>query len=63
MGENQNQKMSLLSSAFEVFDQFIAEANVLFLKISPKEQVHFSFLTENQGLLKYQYYWNSEKAD
>lgn len=63
MGGNQNQKMSLLSSAFKVFDLCIAEANVQGLTISPKEQVHFSFLTENQGLLKCHYYWNSEKAD
>lgn len=55
--------MSLLSSAFEVFDLFIPEANMLFLKISPKEQEHGYFLTENQGLLKRHYYRNSEKAD
>lgn len=55
--------LSLLSSAFEVFDLFIPEANVLFLKISPKEQEHGYFLTENQGLLKRHYYRNSEKAD
>lgn len=61
--KKQKQRMSLLGSVFEVFGLFIPEANVLFLKISPEEQVHGDFLTKNQGLLKCRSYWNSEKAD
>jgi len=52
---NQKQQMSLLSSVFEMFDLFIPEADVLFLKISPKEQVHGYFSTENQRPLKCHY--------